>query len=105
MEEIIRSGDTIELRGLGSYNIYLEDKLIGHLETQSNCKLMDIQIDSEYRGNGYGREAIELFIEIAEEANCSTISTSAVLHGAVQHVLEDNGFTMNPDTRRYKKEI
>ena len=105
MEETAISGEHIELRGSGNYEIYLDTTLIGHLEIGNDCTLHDIGIEPQYRGEGYGREAIELFIELAKKANCDTIKTTVVLHGAVKHVLLDNGFEFCEETRHYHKDL
>lgn len=102
--EVVAEGENIELRGDGSgdYIVHLTadehdgQPCIGHIEG-SHTTLSDIHLDPDYRGNGYGRETLELYIEQAKQANCDSMQTTAVLHGAVGYVLRDNGFTPSED--------
>lgn len=118
--EIVVPGDNIELHGNGdgTYEIHLinpdqkSNSCIGVIEGTHNT-LTDIHIEEAYRGRGYGRETIELYIKQAKKANCDHMITTAVLHDAVAYVLRDNGFepieeTLDEDAiirRKYKKEF
>lgn len=118
--EIVVTGDGIELRGNGNgtYEIHLSDpaqnqeSCIGVIEGTHNT-LSDIHIEETHRGRGFGREAIELYIQQAKKANCDSMKTTAVLHPAVEYVLRDNEFepfetSLDEDRvvrSRYKKEF
>lgn len=99
-EQLTISGDTVELRGNKGYDIYVNNTQIGVIEGDY-CFLQSIQIDAEHRNKGYGTEAVRLFIELARQAGCDTIKTSAVLHSGLEHILV-NKFDFEPlDGQRF----
>lgn len=105
-KEIIIEGENIELRGNIGYDIYLDNEQIGVIEG-SQCFLDSIHIKAKERRNGFGTEAVKLFINVAEKANCDEIRTSTVLNSAMEHILTKK-FNFEPtdeDRNAFKKKL
>lgn len=105
-EEFTFKGENIELRGNKGYDIYLDDEQIGTIEGDY-CFLESIHIEPSKRNQGFGTEAVRLFVEIAESSGCDKITTSSVLHSGMEHILENkHDFELtNEDNMRFTKKL
>lgn len=105
-EQFTFEGEYIELRGNKGYDIYLDDEQIGTIEGDY-CFLESIHIEPDKRNQGFGTEAVGLFIEIAKSSGCDTITTSSVLHSGMEHILENkHDFELTDgENMRFKKEL
>ena len=74
----------------GICDIRLDDEIIGFIEG-SLTTLTYVEIEPEYQGNGYGREAVEEYIRKAEEIGVKRLEKTTVTHGAMIKILETNG--------------
>lgn len=83
---------TIELTE--DYTIQLEGTPIGHIEPHGADDeiIASIEINENHRGNGYGREATELFLQQAKERGVGMVSTSVVISRVYEHILRELGF-------------
>jgi N-acetylglutamate synthase-like GNAT family acetyltransferase len=105
-KEIVVEGNNIELRGNKGYDIYLNDNQIGVIEG-SYCYLESINIKPNKRDQGFGTEAVKLFIKIARKANCDEIKTSSVLNSGMEHILTNkfNFNRINEESNRFRKKL
>lgn len=83
----------------GSCSIKRDGEIIGTIEGTYRT-LVYISIDPEHRDNGYGRAAVEQYLQEAEARDVQRIATTTVIHSALERILQDLGFTpcpQNPD--------
>lgn len=82
----------VELREVANqvYDIRQEGEKIGFIDA-GGTTLTQITIFEEYRGNGYGHEAIELLIEDLD-GRIEKLHTTTVISRKLEKILLDNGF-------------
>lgn len=84
------------------YTIQRGDELIGYI-VSNGCYLTQIELYPEYRGNGYGKAAIEAFIERCRQRGAETIETSTVVSAELETILIDHGFErISPEENCWK---
>lgn len=69
------------------YQILVDDTVVGTVYMTAPNQLSLIEIDTEYRGNGYGPAAFRAVIDDVLETNDIYISTP--VDDAIKHVLDD----------------
>jgi GNAT superfamily N-acetyltransferase len=77
--------------------IELDNEIIGSIE-DGKCCLRDIFIEEEYRGNGYGKRAFELWFK-RKKRECDVIKTTAVTSRRMEQILLDFGFERDRENR------
>lgn len=88
----MKESDKISLKFRGGIiYIVLEDEIIGKIDCTYET-LENMQIDKEYRDNGYGTEALSQYVNLAKENNFRYIRTTPVLSEAMETILRKQGF-------------
>jgi len=86
-----------------TYDVMLGDMPIGYI-TQSGNKLVKIEIHKSKRGNGYGKEAVKLWVE-ENRYKYRYLETTAVIDDRMVRILDSLGFSMIGDTGNYQKYV
>ena len=79
---------TLDCDADGNASIKLNGVIIGVIEGTFDS-IHHIEIDSEHRENGYGTIAIQKYVTEAIENDVSHIQTTAVIHPAMERILQD----------------
>jgi len=84
-----------EIRLSSDFAILRDETQIGYIETfgEHDQIIGHIEIDPEYRGNGYGRAATEAFLERAAQSDAASVGTSVITSCAFEHILRELGFS------------
>lgn len=80
----------LEEMSMGNYKILLDGDKIGEIFSDP-CRLTDIEIDEEHRGEGHGKEALKQWVDM-KEGDCDELLTTPVMSDAMEHLLEEEGF-------------
>lgn len=98
------SGDFKLEKVSGGYDIIIDGEVYGIIESHENT-LKDIEIDEKKRGEGYGKKAVEKWVDIKREEGYYIVSTTTVISTPMENILESLGFERYSDTRKYRKKI
>lgn len=72
------------------YDILVDDDKVGEMYCD-RCRITDIEIDESHRGNGYGKEAVEKWVEM-RKSSCDELSTTPIMSDAMEQILDGLGF-------------
>ena len=79
------------IQQLNEWLIMLDGENIGFL--YGNFRYFDyIKLQRKYRGKGYARKAIKLYVDKARESGVSKMKTTKILNQNVKNTLLDLGF-------------
>lgn len=81
------------------YDIILGDMPIGYI-SQGGNKLVEIEIHKEKRSRGYGKKAVQRWVE-RNRSDYRFLETTAVIDERMEKIVRDIGFKMIGDTGRY----
>lgn len=82
---------TIEKVEGSGYEIRVNGEEIGYIESNQNF-LTQIEIFPDYRGHGYGTEAVRQFVEKQREAGATYVETSSVVSSQMEAIVLKLGF-------------
>lgn len=97
IEEITDEDFLNKYVGTGIVKVDYGDVLldIGSVES-SGCRLRDVDIKEEYQGEGYGKKAVEEWVNKRKDI-CGEVETTAVTSPAMESILLDLGFKRDED--------
>lgn len=94
--------------GPTTYDIVLEDGTTVGFIKGSLSTLTQIDIKKKYRGEGYGTDALEEYIQLAQENGEEVIETTTVINPIFENILQSYGFEQTDEfsnnTYRYELE-
>jgi predicted acetyltransferase len=79
------------VEGIGGYQILVDGEYAGAIEGVPG-KLHDFVVEMHWREKGVGRAALQKFVEFSAECWKSEVVTNNVMHDAMEHILETEGF-------------
>lgn len=98
-------GVTLEADDAG-YLILLDNVPIGTINTTQKNRLGTIEVAEEYRGKGYGTEALRQLEEALRQQGFETIETSNVVSPAMREILRKRGYEQfDEEGNRWKKSL
>jgi GNAT superfamily N-acetyltransferase len=86
------------------FNISVAGEHVGTIEGVPG-QLDHIEIQSHWEGKGVGRAALNNFIELSREHGEEEVTTNNAVHPAMEHILDTEGFSENPDGIGWAKKI
>ena len=94
-ENTDNDGSEPEIRLSSDFVILRGETQIGYIEAfgEYNQIIGHIEIEPEYRGNGYGQAAAEAFVERAAESDAASVGTSVITSPTFEHILRELGFS------------
>lgn len=79
--------------------IYLDESIIGYIEYSPNYRIFkNIEIEEEYRGEGYGKKAFNIWFNKARK-NTNKIECTAVVSNRMEKILRNFDFEINENDK------
>lgn len=79
------------VEGIIGYQIHVDGEYAGAIEGVPG-KLQHFVVEMHWQGKGVGRAALQEFVELSAEHGESEVVTNNVMHDAMEHILETEGF-------------
>lgn len=86
------------------YNILLNGEYVGAIEGVPG-KMEMIEVELHLRDKGIARAAVNEFIAVSQAHGVSEVTTNNVMHPAMEHILESEGFEKRSEEIGWIKEI
>jgi GNAT superfamily N-acetyltransferase len=96
--------DVILTKGTLGYNILLNGERVGAIEGVPG-KIEHIEVKLHLQDKGIGRAAFNEFIALSQAHGLSEVTTNNVMHPAMEHILESEGFEKRLEEMGWVKEI
>lgn len=100
----VEQGDVTLADAFLGYNIRVNGENAGFIEGIPGM-LEHIEVEMHWEDKGVARAALNEFIELSQEHGESEVTTSNVVHPAMEHILETEGFEEQTDDIGWVKEI
>jgi GNAT superfamily N-acetyltransferase len=96
--------DVILTKGTLGYNILLNGEYVGAIEGFPG-KMEMIEVELHLQDKGIGRAAVNEFIALSQAHGVSEVTTNNVMHPAMEHILESEGFEKRSEEMGWVKSI
>ena len=100
----VDQSDIIFTENVIGYNIQIGGDRLGAIEGVPG-QIENFVVEPHYQGNGVARAALNAFIRRSRLEAASKVTTNNVIHPAMEHILETEGFNKRSDEIGWVKEI
>ncbi|AXG10855.1 hypothetical protein [Haloplanus rubicundus] len=96
--------DVTLIEAMLGYDILLNGERVGAIEGVPG-KIEHIDVKLHLQDKGIGRAAFNEFIALSQAHGVSEVTTNNVMHPAMEHILESEGFEERSEEMGWTKEI
>lgn len=100
----VDQSDIIFTENVIGYNILIGVDCVGAIEGVPG-QINNLVVEPPYQDNGVARAALNAFIRLSREHAVTEVETNNVIHSAMEHILETEGFEERTDEIGWVKEI
>jgi len=100
----VDQSDIIFTENVIGYNIQIGGEYLGAIEGVPG-QINNFVVEPHYQGNGVARAALNAFIRRSRLEGASEVTTNNVMHPAMEHILETEGFEKRTEEMGWVKEI
>ncbi|OYR38691.1 GNAT family N-acetyltransferase [Halorubrum sp. Hd13] len=100
----VDQSDVILTDDMIGYNILIGGDHLGAIEGMPG-QIEHLVVEPQYQNNGVARAALNAFIRRSRLEGASEVTTNNVIHSAMEHILETEGFEKRTDEIGWVKEI
>ncbi|MFC6614731.1 GNAT family N-acetyltransferase [Halopenitus salinus] len=100
----VDQNDILLTEAVLGYDIRLQESCVGAIEGKPG-EINYLLVEPPWEGNGIARAALNKFISLSRSYGASEVITSNVIHPAMKHILETEGFEERSDDIGWVKEF